>query len=108
MNSQPNFNPRAVREGVQIRKELEENPTVDFTASGASSPEPSNAKTRMAGPGGAFAQKLMTEPDFANQIAGWRNMYNQSPQGIEFNAAMMQQQQQKLDLQQQQQNMGAA
>lgn len=110
--AQTNFDPIAIRKGYQTRRELEENPTVDFTASSASKLRPTedfkNPGTRMAGPGGAFATALMQDPQFGDQIAGWRNMYNQSPPGIEFNAAMMQQQQQAMDVQQQQNDMGAA
>ncbi|OUV36276.1 MAG: hypothetical protein CBC48_02395 [bacterium TMED88] len=96
------FDPKVVLQGNQGKRELEEYPTVGFTASGASSPEPTqqlgNNPTRKAGPGGLFAFRMMQDPKFADQIAGWRNLYNQSPPGVEFNAPMMDQQQQTMDV----------
>lgn len=109
-----NFDPNIIRRASQEKRELEEHPSSGFTASGSANTGPSRdlgqgtAKTRMAGPGGAFARRMMEDPEFANDITGWRNMYNQSPPGIEFNAAMMNQEAQKMDVQTQSSEMGAA
>jgi hypothetical protein len=85
------FDPKIVLQGNQDRRALEENPTVGFTASGASSPEPTQQlgkdPTRMAGPGGAFAFRMMQDPQFASNIAGWNQLFAQSNQGMEFNQA---------------------
>ena len=88
------FDPRIVRQGNQEKLQLEEHPTAGFTASGASSQEPTQTlgkdPRRMAGPGGAFAYKLMQDPDFAKQIGGWNQVFAQSNQGMEFNQAKIQ------------------
>tara|TARA_E500000305_G_C3977137_1_gene214885 strand:+ start:751 stop:1035 length:285 start_codon:yes stop_codon:yes gene_type:complete len=85
------FDPKVVLQGNADKKKLEENPTVGFTASGASSPEPTEIlgqdTTRMAGPGGAFAFKMMQDPAFAENIQGWNALFAQSNQGMEFNRA---------------------
>lgn len=85
------FDPRVVLQGNADKKKLEENPTVGFTASGASSPEPTEElgqdPMRMAGPGGAFAMKMMQDPVFAENIQGWNALFAQSNQGMEFNQA---------------------
>ena len=85
------FDPRVVLQGNADKRKLEENPTVGFTASGASSPEPTESlgqdPTRMAGPGGAFAFKMMQDPTFAENIQGWNALFAQSNQGMEFNRA---------------------
>jgi len=88
------FDPRVIQQGNQDKLALEENPTVGFTASGASSPEPTaqlgKDPRRMAGPGGAFAFKLMDDPAFAKEIQGWNQVFAQSNQGMEFNQAKIQ------------------
>jgi len=88
------FDPKVVLQGNNYRRMLQENPTVGFTASGASSPEPTQQlgkdPTRVAGPGGAFALRMMQDPNFAQNIAGWRDLFSQSNQGMEFNQAINQ------------------
>ena len=88
------FDPKVVLQGNRDKLALEENPTVGFTASGASSPEPTEQlgkdPRRMAGPGGAFAYKLMQDPEFAKEIQGWNQVFAQSNQGMEFNQAKIQ------------------
>ena len=88
------FDPKVILQGNADKRKLEENPTVGFTASGASSPEPTamlgKDPNRMAGPGGAFAFKMMQDPQFAQQIGGWNQMFAQSNQGLEFNQAKIQ------------------
>jgi hypothetical protein len=38
----------------------------------------------MAGPGGAFAFKMMQDPQYAQNIAGWNSLFRQSVPGAEF------------------------
>lgn len=88
------FDPKVIIQGNQDKRELEENPTVGFTASGVGSPEPTQQlgrdPRRMAGPGGAFAFRMMQDPQFAKNIAGWNQMFAQSNEGMEFNQAKIQ------------------
>ena len=88
------FDPKVVLQGNRDKLALEENPTVGFTASGVSNPEPTEQlgkdPRRMAGPGGAFAFKLMQDPQFAKNIQGWNQAFAQSNQGMEFNQAKIQ------------------
>ena len=109
MNSK--FDPEVIRRGLKEKRAIEDNPTSGMTVSGSTITDKNDTlgkdPQRMAGPGGAFAMKMMQDPEFANEIAGWRNMYNQTPQGVEFNAAMMNQQQQAMDVQGQETDMVA-
>jgi hypothetical protein len=88
------FDPKVVLQGNADKRALEENPTVGFTASGASSPEPTEQlgkdPRRMAGPVGAFALRQMQDPQFAKAVAGWQQAFAQSNQGMEFNQAKIQ------------------
>ena len=88
------FDPRVVLQGNADKRALEENPTVGFTANSASSPEPTKQlgkdPIRMAGHSGAFALRMMQDPVFAQNIAGWNQMFAQSNQGMEFNQAKIQ------------------
>ena len=113
-----NFNPATVRQGNQIKKEAAENPASFATEGGSSFSLPNDNldkqnQTRMAGPGGAFAMKLMTDPALQQRVGMWNKQFAQSNQGMQFNQAkimMMQgsqdqqkQQEQKKPQQQQQQ-----
>ena len=88
------FDPKVILQGNADKRALEENPTVGFTASGASTENPTDDigkdPTRMAGPGGAFAFKMMQDPQYAQNIAGWNSLFAQSNQGMEFNQAKIQ------------------
>ena len=82
------FDPKVILQGNQDKRALEENPTVGFTASGASSPEPTEQlgkdPRRMAGRGGAFALRLMQDKDFAKAVGGWNQMFLKSVPGAQF------------------------
>jgi hypothetical protein len=82
------FDPRVILQGNAEKQALEENPTGGFTASGVSSTEPTKDlgkdPTRMAGPGGAFAFKMMDDPNFRSNIEGWDKLFAQSNPGREF------------------------
>jgi hypothetical protein len=88
------FDPKVILQGNADKRALEENPTSGFTASGASTQEPTQQlgkdPMRMAGPVGAFALRQMQDPEFAKSIAGWQQAFAQSNQGMEFNMAKIQ------------------
>ena len=88
------FDPKAILQGNADKLKLEENPSVGFTASGAGTQKPTDSfgtsTGRMAGPGGSFAMKMMSDPNFANNVAGWDKLFAQSNQGMEFNQAKIQ------------------
>ena len=86
------FNPNAVREGNRLKREAEERPTTFGSINGASFSEPTKQldkgnKTRMAGPGGAFALQIAQDPELAMRIAKWDQQFAQSNQGRDFNQA---------------------
>ena len=64
------FNPEAVRAGSIAKKQAEEFPT---------------NQTRMAGPGGAFAMKMMNDPELMQRVAEWNHRFIKSNQGRDFN-----------------------
>jgi len=76
------FDPKEVRLGNEIKKQAKENPMLLATEGGASFSEPSKRldagdKQRMAGPGGAFAVEVMTNPELANRVAQFDMDYQQ-------------------------------
>ena len=85
------WDPNQIRAGNQAKKEAEEN-AMSFAREGGSitgAPSQSldqKAKTRMAGPGGAFAQSMM-DPETANRVNLWNMQFGQSNQGMEWNRA---------------------
>ena len=90
------FNSEVIRQGQSIRKQAEETPTSFATEGGSSFAMPSgnlaskNDVTRFAGPGGAYAQKLMTDPELAMKNQQWNQQFMQSNQGMQFNMAKIQ------------------
>ena len=90
------FNSEVVRQGQAIKKQAEETPTSFATEGGASFAMPSgslaknNDVTRFAGPGGAYAQKLMTDPELMIKNQQWNQQFMQSNQGMQFNMAKIQ------------------
>ena len=90
------FDSKAVQQGNYAKKQSEETPTSFATESGSSFAQPTGSldkknELRMAGPGGAFAMKMMQEPEFAQRVASWNQQFMQSNQGMQFNQAKMQQ-----------------
>ena len=58
------FDPKSVQQGNLVKKQAEETPTSFATENGASYAEPTGSldkknELRMAGPGGAFAMKMI-------------------------------------------------
>ena len=76
------FNPKTIRAGLQNKKEAEETPTSfgDMDGDEFNSPK----KNRMAGPGGAFAIKMMQNPQLAESNAEWNRQFIQSNPGRDF------------------------
>jgi len=88
------FNPKVVQQGNQAKKQAEETPNVFATEGGSSVSLSSGSldnknKTRMAGPGGAFAMAMVQDPELANRVAMWGTQFAQSNQGMQFNQAKM-------------------
>ena len=76
------FDPKEVRLGNEAKKQAKENPMLLATEGGASFSEPSKKldvgdKQRMAGPGGAFAIEMMTNPELANRVTQFEQGYQQ-------------------------------
>ena len=89
------FNPEQIKQGNLIKKQLEETPRNFATEGGAAFSKPANdldetSGIRMAGPGGAFAIKLMQDPFMQERVANWNQQFAQSNQGMEFNQAKIQ------------------
>ena len=88
------FDKAAVRYGNLLKKEAEETPNSFATEGGASSVGPTGqldrkSEQRMAGPGGAFAMKMMQDPQLQQRVANWSQQFSQSNQGMQFNQAKM-------------------
>lgn len=86
------FNSKVIQQGNRVKQQAEETPTSFATTNGASDAEPTGSldkknQIRKAGPGGAFAMKMMTDPDFAMRVKNWDAQFLQSNQGLMFNKA---------------------
>lgn len=100
------YQPQQILQGNRLKKEAEESPSSFGTMDGASFSEPGKrldeSGTRMAGPVGSFALRMMTDPSLAEGVAKWDEMFVQSNEGLAFNQAkMMLQQGMNPDQQQQ-------
>ena len=89
------YNRANLLQGNKLRKESEENPTTFAEYGGANDPiTPDNLDkkySRKAGPGGQFAQSLMTDPQAMQNLSAWQGRFMQSNQGAAFNQARAQQ-----------------
>ena len=88
------FNPEVVRQGNTTKKRAEETPNVFATEGGSSSSIGTGSfdkknQTRMAGPGGAFAMQMMSDPELQARVKMWGQQFAQSNQGMQFNQAKM-------------------
>nr|BDD47541.1 hypothetical protein 113 [Pelagibacteraceae bacterium] len=86
------FSPEAVRAGGVAKKQAEEFPTTFGTQNGADFAAPTESldkanQTRMAGPGGAFAMKMMNDPELMQRVSVWNQRFIKSNPGREFNQA---------------------
>ena len=90
------YDKQTLVQGNRQRAEAEERPTTFAEYNGAVSPSPSSSlelssQTRMAGQKGARALELMQNPEAAQNVNDWMNLFGQSNQGGEFNQQKMQQ-----------------
>ena len=76
------FNPKTIRAGLQNKKEAEETPMSFGKMDGNDFNSP--RKNRMAGPGGAFAMQMMSDPELSESIKDWNQKFIQSNQGRDF------------------------
>lgn len=76
------FNPKTIRAGLQNKKEAEETPTSFGKMDGNEFNSP--RKNRMAGPGGAFAMQMMSDPALAESVRNWNQQFIQSNLGRDF------------------------
>ena len=88
------YSPEQIRQGQLAKKQAEETPTSFATEGGASFSLPSGnldkkSETRFAGPGGAYAQALMNDPQLVARTQMWTQQFMQSNQGMQFNQAKM-------------------
>ena len=76
-------------QGNRLRRENEERPVTFAEYNGAVDAQPSTnldvSNQRMAGPVGARALELMTNPEAVAATDNWMGMFGQSNQGAEFN-----------------------
>ena len=84
----------AIIQGNQLKRELEEFPTIPAMVNGDVDPLTSRSlaaqnNTRKAGPGGVHALTLMNNPEAIAATENWMNLFGQSNQGMEFNQAKM-------------------
>ena len=81
----------SILQGNKLRQENEERPITFAEYNGAVDAQPSlnmdQSNQRMAGPVGARAMELMTNPAAQQATDNWMNLFSQSNQGQEFNMA---------------------
>ncbi len=89
------YDKASILQGNKMRMENEERPTTFAEYNGAVDAKPSlnldQSNQRMAGPVGARAMELMTNPSAQAATNNWMNLFSQSNQGQEFNMAKQQQ-----------------
>lgn len=88
------YSPAQIRQGQAAKRKAEETPTSFATEGGSSFSLPAGSldqknATRFAGPGGAYAQALMNDPNLAMRTQQWGQQFMQSNQGMQFNQAKM-------------------
>ena len=88
------FNRAAVLQGNQLKRQLEEFPTIPAMVNGDVDPLTSQGlaaqnTVRKAGPGGVHAINLMNNPEAIAATENWMNLFGQSNAGMEFNQAKM-------------------
>ena len=92
----------SILQGNKLRMENEERPTTFAEYNGAVDAQPSlnldQSNQRMAGPVGARAMELMTNPAAQAATNNWMDMFGQSNQGTEFNMAKQQQADEQAEL----------
>ena len=90
------YQPQQIIQGNRLKKEAEESPDTFGTMGGSSFSEPTSKlddktnNNRFAGPVGAFALRMMQDPQAAAGLKMWDEMFVQSNEGLAFNQAKMQ------------------
>lgn len=87
------FDPKAIQQGRQTQKSLNETPTSFATESGTDVVKPTNdlskSDSRMAGQMGGRVMQLMNDPIEQNRTARWMAAFSLSNQGMQWNMAKM-------------------
>ena len=90
-----NYQPNDIAAGMVHKSKQEETPNVFAEMDGAARVSPSanldQKAQRMAGPVGARALELATNPEEQARTATWMQSFGLSNQGMEFNQARMMQ-----------------
>lgn len=86
---QINYSKAELAQGLRLQKETGENPETFGQVDGAVSYRPSGDlskqyATRMAGETGAFAEAMLKNPEFQQQLSEWNGMFASSKIGNEF------------------------
>lgn len=85
----------AILNGNELRRQAEERPPTFAEYNGAVDAIPAQSldrtsNNRMAGPMGKFALDLMNNPELAQNVNDWNNLFQDSNQGAEFFATKQQ------------------
>jgi len=86
-----NYSPQDIKQGLDLKKQAEENPSNFGILGGATERSASGVqgKSRMAGPVGGRAISLLNDPAEQQRTADWMGKFGLSNQGMEFNQARM-------------------
>ena len=89
-----NYQPNDIAAGMVNKSKSEETPNNFAEMDGAAQVSPSagldkKSQQRMAGPVGARALQLMSDPQEQARTANWMQSFGMSNQGMEFNQAKM-------------------
>ena len=111
---QLNYSQAELAQGLRLQKETKENPETFGQVDGAVTFKPpgdlsKQYQTRMAGETGAFAEAMMKNPQFQQQLSEWNGLFSSTKIGNEFvaNPPPSPQEQQQIDMDQQQQQQAA-
>jgi len=87
------YDPASVAQGKQNQNQAEEQPNTFAKESGADRvnqrTQLDKPKQRMAGMIGNRMMEYLSNPMEQNRVAGWMEMFSQSNEGMQFNAAKM-------------------
>ena len=108
-----NYSKAELAQGLRLQKETKENPETFGQVDGAATYKPpgdlsKQYATRMAGETGAFAEAMMKNPQFQQQLSEWNSLFSSTRTGNEFVAnpppSPMEREQMAMQQQQQQQS----
>ena len=86
-----NYSPQDIKQGVDLKKQAEENPSNFGILGGATERAASGVggKSRMAGPMGARALQMINDPEEQARTQDWMAKFDMSNEGMQFNEARM-------------------